>query len=181
MSRFNLGILFFILAAAAVYFLIMPAWDRVAVLRGEIRAVQDLSAQLIELGNVADALQQEYNAIPETDLEKLKSIAPKTAATAGVLGDFESIAAKNAVRLRAIDFKGAAAGQAKTSLALSAQSRFSPIPVTLQLVGTYESLRSFLIDLEHNLRLVDVKEINFRPGSESTSPISVSAQMYYRR
>lgn len=180
MSRLGVGFLLFVLAAAAAYFLAFPEWQKISALRVDIRSLQALNTELTALAEKSEILQQEYNAIPEADLEKVRSIAPATADTSRVLSDLENLAQRNALLLSRVEFAGAAQG-AVTGLQLPTSRLYTALPVTMQLSGSYESLRAFLINLEHNLRVLDVSSILFSSASDKGFSIGISGKMYYRR
>ncbi|MBI4132848.1 MAG: type 4a pilus biogenesis protein PilO [Candidatus Sungbacteria bacterium] len=180
MSRFGIGFLLLALAAAAAYFLAFPQWQKILALRADIQSLQALNTELTALAEKSEVLQQEYNAIPEADLEKLRSIAPATADTSRVLSDLENLAQRNQLLLSRVEFTAAAQG-AVTELQLPVSRPYTAIPVTMQLSGSYESLRAFLVGLEHNLRLLDVNSISFSSASDKGFSIGIGGKMYYRR
>lgn len=176
-------ILLFTTAAVAVFF-IVPQWDAIAMTRGEIQRLQLLSQELTDLASQRDTLTKEYNAISEADLQKLKSIAPSGPDAGTALVDFESLAGKSNLVLGQADFAGNS--PASPGLVLSNTPSVVSVPVTLALRGSYEAFRSFLRDLEHNVRLVDVTDISF--GAEGTGAagpaaglgVNVKGKIYYR-
>ena len=180
MSRFSTGLLLIVLAAAAVYFLAWSQWQESTTLRANIKTLQALNEELVELAGMSQTLQQEYNSVPEVDLEKLRSIAPNTAATSRVLVDFEGLAQRNGILLERVEFPSTA-NQSTAELQVPVSGLYTPIQVTMAIRGGYESLRAFLIDLEHNLRLVDLTNVSFRDVSDKVFPASISSKIYYRR
>jgi Tfp pilus assembly protein PilO len=180
MSRLTVGILLLLLAAGAVFFFIMPQWTAVTAARDDITQLQSLNDELTHLGEQRDALTREYNAISSDDLEKLNALAPRDSANAKVLGNFDVLASAPGLSLERVDFLSNDANTAPT-LTLVGSRLYGIIPVTLSLRGNYEGFRKFLIDLEHNLRLMDVDDINLGIGSGSNLAITVRGKIYFRR
>lgn len=52
------------------------------------------------------------------------------------------------------------------------------VPVVISTFGSYRSLRDFLDDLEHNLRLVEIESISFTAGETDSYEINIIASIY---
>lgn len=178
MSRLTLGIVLLALAAAAAFFGLRPEWQQAQSLRAEIAKLQSLHEELLSLAERREALRSEYNAIPEPDLEKLKAMLPAEPGTAAVLGDFEALAQGHGLVLERVEFS--TAEPAASGLALVGR-RYAALPFTLALRGSYEGFRAFLGSLESNLRLADVREVNFGSGQGASLTVTLKGRIYHLR
>lgn len=179
MSRLSVGIVLILLAAAAVFFLLVPQWNAVSALRADVSQLQSLSSELDQLGTQRDALIKEYTSISEADLKKVAELAPRDSENSSALVDLDTLASSNGLALSQIDFTNTASAGA-TALKLPATKSYGEIPVSLSLRGTYDGFRKFLTGLEHNLRLVDVTDINLGAAPGGILTISVKAKLYYQ-
>ncbi|MBI2055514.1 MAG: hypothetical protein HYT42_01335 [Candidatus Sungbacteria bacterium] len=173
------------LSAALIYLGLVPQWSSVTAARNEIGRLQSLQAELIQLEDQRDKLTQEYNAISESDLQKIRSIAPSGEETSALMVDLEAIAKRSQTTLQSVDFTGREAA-AIAPLAGAGDTAYTPVLVNIGAQGSYESLVQFLRGVERNLRLVDVVEINFGgiPGGVVGSRILSAVfkgNIYYRR
>lgn len=184
MSRLITAILLLAVAAGIAVFALRPQWAAVGRDRAAIAELQLLERELTDLAAGRDALTAEYNAIAESDLEKLRAVAPADRGTAAVLTDFEALTQRNALALDQVDFTGGEKSSAATGLAAAGAPSarlYGTIPVTLSLRGTYDNFREFLLLLEKNLRLVDVDGLNLSSSRGQESAMTVKATIYYRR
>lgn len=181
MSRLVVSLLLLAIAAGIVLLGIRPQWAGVAATRAEIRGLEALHRELTELAANRDTLTAKYNTIPEADLAKLRALAPAVIETASVLVDIEAIAQRNILTLDQIEFLTPDKVPAASLQPPAAARRYGAIPLTMNLRGTYENFREFLIALEHNLRLVDVNEIAFTGGANREASITVKAAIYHLR
>lgn len=179
MSRLVAAIVLLGATAAVVVFLIMSQWKKVGETRAAIQELESVHEELTQLATNRDALIAEYNTIAEADLAKLQRIAPAGLKTTDVLTDFEELARKNSLTLGQVEFvgdKGSTGGGIAVPL-----RHYAIIPVNLNLRGSYENFRDFLMTLEHNLRIFDTDEINFASGQGKESTITLKGRIYYRR
>lgn len=181
MTRIIIGFLLTTAALAIGYAGIRPQWLAAAEGRGEIARLQALHQELAELAARRDALTAEYNAIPESDLAKLRAIVPGDPETAKALGGLEAIARSQGMSIERVDFvTGRIAGEFEAVT----EEGYRTLPLVVALKGTYDGLRGFLVALERSLRLMDVDEITFASaGPEARNPelsVSVKGRMYWR-
>ena len=167
----KLLITIFLLAGAALvgYMFLYPAWQEFQSLRQGNLELQQESAEFDFLTQKRDALIKEVNAVSAEQREAIDKAIPLGAKAAEFLVDLEAITKKRGLALKRIDLAGtvevkSAAGQPVTSRTPSAaltQGTTAEFPVGLNVSGSYESFKSFLQDLEKNLRLIDVQDISF--------------------
>lgn len=180
MSRLGVAILLLLLAAAAVFFVVVPQWRNTSSIRAEIARLQSLSEELNGLAADRDALTQQYNAIPEADLAKIRLLTPRGPSTSQALVEFESLAKKDNLLLKQVDFSGTDNGSG-ASLGLPSELLYHSIPLTLSLSGAYENFRLFLSGLERDIRLTDVEGIDFGSGQGTTIlSITLKGKVYSR-
>lgn len=176
MPRLGIGIFLLFISGTLVFFFIMPRWEAAGVLRGEVKELEAVSQELIELAAKRDALLAQYNAVPESDLVKLQELAPVGKQSAKTLVDFEDLARIHEVALEQVEF---AVNQNETGAVGGAVHQFyQPLPVSLTVRGDYSSFRNFLTGLEGNLRMFDVTDINFSGGAELSA--TLRGKIYYQ-
>lgn len=159
MSRISVAVILLALAGLVIYFGDMRQWQIIQESRKEIARLQNVGDELVRLERKRDELTEEYNRISQENLDKLDSIIPATTQTSATLVDFESIAEKNGVLVQTVDFSSGKGGAVDANLAQN--SIYKAIPLSMSVLGHYESLVNFLRDLERNLRLVDINEVGF--------------------
>ena len=160
MPRFSFAIVLLVIAAAVFFFGLFPAWQGVQAVRAEIQKLIRLNDELQEIAQIRDQLTAQYNAIPQSDVNKLSAMLPSGFGGAQFLRDMEALATKHGMFLKNIDLVTEAKPQT-TQIQLPSQSLVAPLDVAFGMRGNYESLRSFLRDLEKMVRIVDLSNISF--------------------
>ncbi|OHA00689.1 MAG: hypothetical protein A3C07_00510 [Candidatus Sungbacteria bacterium RIFCSPHIGHO2_02_FULL_47_11] len=193
MSRIIATILFLIGALAVGIIYLAPQWDRFKSLRTEIDSLEAMSAELDELVKKRDILFDSVNALPRNQLAQISQAVPLGTQSSELLVVLETLAADHNVALKSIDIAVSSAPATPQLVAigqpvpggLSPASLFDDsireLPITLNLTGSYESLKNFLRDLEQSIRIIDVVDISF--GSVEKGGLinfSVRAKTYYQ-
>ena len=175
--RVRLAVFALIIAAGMGYFFILPQWAAVRSLGAQIRELQALREELRELILIRDKLAADYEKIPQSDIAKLQAMVPQGPQPAGLVVDLEALAQRSGVALTQVNV---AAGQSQAALGPAPASGLTPIPVSFNIVASYETLQTFLSNLERNRRIIDITEFSFAPGAGGGVPVAFQARAYYR-
>jgi len=174
----NVLIIIFIAAAIAVYFsFIKPIYSEINTLRGEREHLNDLLSQSREVAKKRDELVAIYNSISQDDLAMLEKSVPEKPEQMKLLLIFDNIAKKNGVLLKSIDI------QDKNSSPGSGEALqiFSSLPFGLKVSSSYGSFYNFLKDMEANLRLTDIKTIDFSSGEKDFYEFNINGFVYWKK
>lgn len=178
------------------FFYARPAWTDFQTLKQERQDLKDINEEMDALLTKQDDLTRLINTIPRSDLERLDTAIPTEAATQDLLVSLEQFALRNGILLKKVDFTDAAEAQQRQSGARSGQplpgrisiptsataQQLSEVKFAIEIDGAYESFKKFLLDLESNLRIIDVHDISFTGGTNADEALtfSISATTYYQ-
>lgn len=185
-----------LLFATAVtgFFYLKPAWNEFKSLRKESDNLSNISAELDELIENRDDLVNSINTVSKEDLERVNRALPEGPRSADFLVLLEAIGKRHSVVLRRVDLIGtdaaevppAGGGQPRPGVSIPKApqntSGIQEFPFTLEITTTYETLKSFVNDLEHNLRIIDILAITFvPPGKPEPFNVSIKGKTYYQK
>lgn len=189
MSKNTVSALFILVALGVIYFLFLPQWQAVNEAKADHDAANFAIDEFKKLSDKRDLLRDTYNKVNAPLLDKATQVISSGPQVAGFLADLEALALKNGLILHSVDFgsQGAPAPNAGAKPASSSggaglnlsQGVFA-LPFTVQVVGKYDSFKSFLSDLELNQRLIDVTGINFGAPRGDIFEFSIQAKSYYQ-
>lgn len=172
------------------YLFLYPAWQEFQSLRERNLELQQESAEFDSLIQRRDALIAEINTISKEQRELLDQTIPLGAKAAEFIVDIEAITKKRGLTLKRIDLAGsvevktAGAGQPTTSrtpIVAQAQEAILEFPIGISVSGSYESFKSFLQDLEKNLRITDIQDISFvAPTKGDTLDVNLKIKTYFQ-
>lgn len=180
-----------VVAAFVVFFdLIQPTYsDAQAVRAQEISQQQLVNSQKVAVQQ-AQSLIQEYQNQQNVQ-QQVSYVLPLSPDIAGALTQLNGLAAANGIQITAITVNAPSTNNTATAAALAQGSQqnqqmlvkpTASIDFELKFTGSYESFKSFLSELETNLRVFDVKSINLAPaGNQSDSyTFDITVTTYYQ-
>lgn len=162
-----------LLAISGIIFFVFidPTYGEVKQLRTEVQAYNAALNNSSDLQKARDSLLEVYKNIKEDDKERLNHFLPNTISNIELILEIEKIASLHGMPVRDIKFenkeqnKDASTSSDNNNMVAEVDpTQYLPygiFPMEFIIEGRYETFLSFLNDLEHNLRLVDIKSISF--------------------
>ncbi len=166
-----------IIISGAMYFVyIDPTWKEIGALRASIADYNNILDKSKELVEQRDAIQIEYDAIPESDTAKLNKIIPQTFDTVRFANDMNNIASRYGVSLdgfKVDQVDPGVRGDAAFVIDAAVQGPYKISMISLTLKGSYEQFIKFLQDVEANLQLTVVTALNIKSSDRGNNPGSL--------
>jgi len=172
-------------------FYLGPEWRTFQNLREGLEKLTAASIELDTLAQNRDQLISRINSLPQRDLDRIEKAVPQGPQGAEFLVVLEGFALRHGLILKRVDLTGTKAAERGGTAqprpsALLAQSPstgdiIKELPVNLNVQGSYENLKTFLNDLEMNLRITDVEELSFTaPTGPGPFDFSLKLKTYYQ-
>jgi Tfp pilus assembly protein PilO len=178
----NIIVLISVLIFVAILFLFdLPAYNKVALFRSEIKNYQNFLKEKEELLVKVNQLKQSYESRKD-EIDKIYYVLPFEKDISNLIVQFEALASENGLVLESINFKESAATTTATGEKIV--KGYKTLDVSLKAGGNYQSFVAFLGALEFNIRLMDIKSIDFsaaQAGEDSSLFIfDISLEVYYQ-
>lgn len=167
-GAFAIGIALFFFWPAVI-----GTWNQVSALRVAAAERDTLLKKRTDIFAKADAAYAEYQGkLTDQDGKKFAALVPVRKDAAELVSALQEIANGSGISLGQIhvsEGKGNAAEQ------------FNTLSLTIDLSGSYASLRSFLTSVEQYVRLLNVKTISVGSGDRSSATLkfTVRADTYF--
>ena len=193
-------IILLIALVAIVMFLDLPAYNRVGFLGEEIEKYEQFLEEKEELLIKVSQLKQIYES-REEEINKVYYVLPSLADIPNLIVQFEALASENGLILENLGFGKTEAAKKTGGVSWSTgaegedtidrvQEGYQSLRMSLVLIGSYQSFKSFLKAIEHNIRLMDIRSISFSSAAEQegeeegtvgipTYTFSVDLDVYY--
>jgi Tfp pilus assembly protein PilO len=182
----NIYSILLIIITGVVFFLAVdPFYKEVKEIKEDISTYDNALDNSTELQRSRDDLVSVYNNIRDEDKEKLKHLLPDNIGNIELILEIEKIANLHGMPIGDIEFDARTldGGEKGGKVAQASPKDFLPygvFPMKFKVTGKYESFISFLKELEQNLRIVDVKSIDFKvPGAIVSSDGRVTENDIY--
>ncbi len=180
--------LLFLIGAFLVYFdLVSPAYSDLQVLKGK------QASELAFLSEASTTMQQVQKLIAtyqsESQAESMVALAVPTGKdVSGAIAQIYGIAQVNNIDIQDVSVSTVSSLQGATSTKASGASLVKPlgnISFVIAASGNYENFKSFLSEIETNIRIFDIKNVSVQPvsatsGSQDLFNYSVSIIAYYQ-
>lgn len=162
-------IIFIIISIGLFFVFIDPIYNDVSSLRSDISVYNQALSNSTNLEKTRDSLLQKYNQVGATDKERLSRLLPDTVDNISLILEVQKIAQSHLMSLKNITFDAVKPDQpqASSSQVVVSSSSLTPVSsygtfnLSFTTDGSYDTFVSFLNDLEHNLRLINIKNISF--------------------
>jgi hypothetical protein len=181
--RLILSISLIVITVLLFFLVVDPLYGQVKQLKSEVSTYNVALDNSTELQKTRDSLIDIYKNVKEGDKERLEHFLPSTIGNIELILEIEKIANLHGMPIKNIKFEAKnLANQAKAAannptsgtdedmgvsnvivaeVNPSDNLPYGVFPMEFIIEGRYDTFLSFLNDLEHNLRLVDVKSISF--------------------
>ncbi len=174
---------------AVVVFFDVPGVQKVLDSKREIKIQADLLNEKQVLLEKVEKLRDSYQTNEET-FKKLEYILPNNQDVPNLIVQAEAFAVESGLSLKKVDFfasdLGGSASKAKTirgeETGKTETKEYRILTISLELNGTYSALKGFLKIVEENIRLMNIRTINFMPKSGtqvSDFDFEVVLEVYY--
>ncbi len=156
-------------------FFLRPAYSQVSVLRGEYSANKSTIAnQESVVAKVKDVLSNYQDQLANLEKNAL-NIVPKDPEYESFLYQINAISKIDGILLVSLDFNLLPNKSAKGR----DFTQNSVLQVKLQLKGPYEKFKTFITDVEKNMRIMDIVSMNIIPDDKGNNSYSVVLNTYY--
>jgi len=160
------GLALIIIAAAIFVLFDLTLWGEIKVNRDKLeKAEQDLVVAK-DLLAVITEINTAFGDVAK-EKERIEIALPPRAELPELLIQISSLASQNGLSLEQISF---AANEKQLT-------GYVPINISVVVAGNYEALKTFLVAIEQNLRIIDVNGISFGTPKEEGKPISFSLRL----
>ena len=179
-----------LIIVAVLFFVISdPLYVEVKKTRAEIDIYNKALNSSTELQKTRDSIIEVYKNIKTEDKDRLNHLLPSTIGNIELILEIEKIANLHGMPIGDIKFdtksleSQSATGTGSVVVAESDPSAYLPygiFPMEFIIEGRYDTFVEFLKDLEHNLRLVDIKSISFVVPPPVITPGNTTGSNIYK-
>ncbi len=160
-----------IIAGVLSFLFAKPLYGDVKQLKSEVSTYSLAIDNSNELQKTRDSLIDKYKNIRKEDKDRLNHFLPDTIGNIELILEIEKIANLHGMPIRNIKFESMSAdgkdkkvAEGSAIVAEGSPENYLPygvFPMEFVVEGNYNAFLAFLDDLEHNLRLIDIKGVGF--------------------
>jgi Tfp pilus assembly protein PilO len=172
-----------ILVVAAIGLFVVytnPTYQATKALASQVTDYNNALDKSKELRSVRDKLLSKRNTFSATDVQKIGEVLPDNVDNIRLIIDINNIASRHGLVLSGVqigDLGGKNSPSALTSTANSGP--VGSVTVGFTIDTTYDNMLTFIADLEHSLRLIDVEKMTFTATPTGSSSFFFTIRTYW--
>jgi Tfp pilus assembly protein PilO len=145
-----------------------PTYQGLKGTQTEVAAYNDALDKSQELKGLRDKLQSTRNAFSPQDEQKLVRLLPDQVDNIRLIIDINNIAARHGLSLGNVALGEVSnSSQQQNTLAVGPSSEpVGSVSLGFSVVASYDDFLSFLQDVEHSLRILDVENLSFNTTAQ---------------
>ena len=174
-----------ILVIAAIGLFVMytnPTYQASKALQTQASAYDDALTKSQQLRAIRDQLLSRRNTFSADDVQKLHEVLPDNVDNIRFIIDVNNIAARHNISLGNVQL-GTIGGSSQTQQGVAAAAQgnvVGSVDIGFSVNASYSDMLSFLGDLEHSVRLIDVEKLSFAsPSSGATADYAFVVRTYW--
>jgi Tfp pilus assembly protein PilO len=173
-----------ILVAAAIGLFVLytnPAYQGTKATQASVATYNDALTKSQELRQTRDEKIAAFNTFSPDNKARLLRILPDNVDNIHLIIDINNIAARHGLTLKDVALGSISdASSARNALSVGASgSAVGSVELGFSVSASYENMLSFLQDLEHSLRVMDVQKINFIAEDKNLSDFDFTIRTYW--
>jgi Tfp pilus assembly protein PilO len=156
-----------------------PEYKKVGMLREQSGQYKNILDNISELAARRDDLLVTYRSIPKARAEELSKVLPDNVDIVKLSMDFDAIGSKYGISIRNI--RAAEVKDENTAGIITAPEAvtYGKTTVSISFVATYDNFKRFLRDIEHSLRIVNVRDVSFQSTENGLYQYEMSIETYW--
>jgi Tfp pilus assembly protein PilO len=181
MQQFTVPIILVALAVGLFAIYTNPAYQADKGVLVDVRAYNDALTKSRELREVRDEKIAAFNTFKPEDKDRLQRVLPDNVDNIHLIIDINNIAARHGLALKNVTL-GTISDSPANRNALAVGSSGNPVgSVTLgfTVAASYDDMLTFITDLEHSLRVMDIEKIDFTAQDKDLTDYSFSIRTYW--
>jgi hypothetical protein len=156
---------------AIFFFIVRPLYKDVTMLRSNITSYDVALTHATDLQKKRDVLLSKYSNVTGDNKNRLEHFLPNSVDNIQLILGLEKMAASHGLSLKNITFSPPPVTDDKSNPSNPANGKpYGVFNLEFKTQSTYDTFAFFLKDLEHNLRLIDVKGISFSVNNNTRTP-----------
>ena len=181
MTRLILPIILTGTAIALFVLFTDPTFQETKQLQVQAGSYNDALNKSQEFRRLRDEKIAAYNTFATADKQKLEKILPDNVDNIRLIIDINNMAARHGLTLKNVELGTVSdSASARSALAVGASGEaVGSVDLGFGVASTYDDFLSFLQDVEHSLRIVDVESISFTVGETAVYDFTVSIRTYW--
>lgn len=175
----NTAIVLLLLSIGLFYTFTNSQYKEVKALNIQKNEYKDVLKNVSKIIELRDALLVTYAAIPKAEIERMDKVLPDNVDIVRLALDLDGMASRYGISIKDIKTTLGSSGGGNAIVLPENETVYNSATVSLSFVSNYENFKRLLIDIEKDLRIMDISSISFQAGESGLNQYQVSAETYW--
>jgi len=171
-------IILIILSIGIYYTFTSNVWGEVKSLQTVANDYSNLLDNASQIVEKRDNLLLSYRDVPQAELDAMATVLPDNIDAVRSALDLDGIAGRHGISISSLRAETTPAN-ARLIHRQNDSSPYDVATISFTFISNYSDFVGFLDDLEHSLRIVDVKSINFQTSESGIYEHRITADTYW--
>jgi Tfp pilus assembly protein PilO len=170
-----------ILVVAAIGLFVVyvnPTYQSTKDLSAQVDAYNTALDKSQELRQVRDQLLSKRNTFSPDDVTKLSDVLPDNVDNIRLIIDINNIASRHNLTLSNVQL-GTIGGANSAAIGTASQGPVGNVDIGFSVNASYDNMLAFITDVEHSLRLIDIKTLQFTAGNTDLNSYQFGIRTYW--
>lgn len=177
--KHNTAIVLLLLSVGLFYTFTNAQYREVKELSGLASEYQSILKNVSQIVELRDSLLATYATIPRVELDRMNKVLPDNIDTVRLALDLDSMAARYGISIKNIQTTIGKSGSASLIVLPEYENVYETATVAFSFISSYENFMRLLVDIEYNLRIMDIKSITFQTSDSGLYDYQIIAETYW--
>jgi hypothetical protein len=170
MSNLLVPIILLISSIGLFFSYLSPAYETLAAFQAQEKRLDEALVKFEQVRQKKEDLTKQYVSFKQPDLDRLKVIIPNKIDEVETIIILDKLAQNANLGVASFSIPGSSGSTYAAAPAEGEQLQYGSAGFRIELVGSYENLRSFLYQAEQSLALLDVTELTVESSGDLQLP-----------
>jgi len=169
-----------LLISAGLFFTFTNSqYQKIGEVRSTISEYQDILDNASALTAKRDDLLVKYRNIPKSNIDDLIKSLPDNIDIVKLSMDFDAIASRYGISIKSIQVTKDKEEGNSTIIVSSKDKNVGRVIISFSFISSYDNFKRFLRDIENNLRIVNIKSLDFQSAENGLYQYKISIETYW--
>lgn len=174
----NSAIILILLSIALFYLFTGNQYQEAKALYRLAGEYQNILKNISAISELRDRLLVTYEALPQVEIDRINKILPDNIDTVRLAFDLDQIASRYGIAISRIRVETNASINPQL-ISLPSSGPYDKVLISFSFVSNYSNFMRFLLDLERNLRIMDIIQVSFQSNETGLYEYKVAAETYW--
>lgn len=172
-------LVYFLLTIAVGYAFAYPSVGEINALMTEKEKQESTLIMMTEIEAKKNELLTKYNKISPEDKKYIETVLPDSLDFVKLISQIDAVGSKYGLSIDKTSFRQTDSAEGDTVSEAGSQKPYQSAIISFSFNGSYSQFNSFMNDLGHSLRILDIKSLGLTGADDGVYSYNVEFEVYW--